>query len=155
MAPPSEDSGGKLLGIGEAASRTGTSERALRYYQELGLIQPSGCTPGGLRRYSESDLARVAHLRELQNLLGFNLDEIRVVFESEDRLAEMRRAYAAEDADDLTKRTLLEEAFELRSELREAVVAKRDALNSFLQHLDEDRAKTRALLDREPSEAAG
>src|SRR5215472_14016774 len=53
--PPAED--GPLLGIGAAAARAGVSERALRYYQELGLIVPAGTTPGGLRRYSEENLS--------------------------------------------------------------------------------------------------
>src|SRR5579859_2811831 len=69
----------RLLGIGAAAARSGVSERALRYYQQLGLITPSGRTPGGLRRYSQDDLARVARIRQLQTLLGLNLDEIAIV----------------------------------------------------------------------------
>ena len=82
--------GGHLLGIGEAALRAGVSERALRYYQELELITPSGRTPGGMRRYSEEDLARVARIRELQSLLGLNLDEIAAVLRNEDRIDEIR-----------------------------------------------------------------
>ena len=80
----------ELLGIGAAAARAGVSERALRYYQQLGLLEPACTTPGGLRRYSEDDLARVARIRELQTLLGLNLDEIAVVLRNEDRLAEIR-----------------------------------------------------------------
>ena len=40
------------LGIGAAAEKAGVSQRALRYYQQIGLLTPCGCTPGGLRRYS-------------------------------------------------------------------------------------------------------
>ena len=65
QAAPPEEEPGQLVGIGAAALRAGVSERALRYYQELGLLTPSGCTPGGMRRYSEADLARVARIREL------------------------------------------------------------------------------------------
>ena len=83
---------GSLLGIGAAAVRAGVSERALRYYQELELITPSGRTPGGMRRYSEADLARVARIRELQSLLGLNLEEIAAVLRNEDRIEGIRRA---------------------------------------------------------------
>jgi DNA-binding transcriptional MerR regulator len=83
----------QLLGIGAAAERAGVSQRALRYYQQLGLITPCGCTPGGMRRYSEADLARVARIRQLQELLGLNLDEIALVLRGEDRMAEIRLAY--------------------------------------------------------------
>jgi hypothetical protein len=40
------------LRIGEAAARVGVSSRTLRYYEELGLLTPSGRTPGGARRYT-------------------------------------------------------------------------------------------------------
>jgi len=64
----------ELLGIGAAASRCGVSERALRYYQQIGLITPCGCTPGGMRRYSRQDVDRVTRIKQLQTVLGFNLD---------------------------------------------------------------------------------
>src|SRR5215469_15025126 len=83
----------QLLGIGAAAERAGVSQRALRYYQQRGLITPCGSTPGGLRRYSEDDLARVARIRQLQELLGLNLDEIALVLRGEDRMAEIKLAW--------------------------------------------------------------
>ena len=48
---PAADGHEQLVGIGAAAEKAGVSQRALRYYQELGLLTPCGCTPGGLRRY--------------------------------------------------------------------------------------------------------
>lgn len=136
-----------LLGIGEAAARTGVSERALRYYQQLGLITPSGCTPGGLRRYSEEDLNRVAHLRELQELLGLNLEEIRAVLETEDRLAELRKEYRAEGTRAARRRELIAEGLAVRGQLRATVAAKRDALQRFLDDLDAERTRLQRLLD--------
>src|ERR1700729_2002132 len=85
---PAADGHQQLVGIGAAAEKAGVSQRALRYYQELGLLTPCGCTPGGLRRYSEDDLARVARIRQLQTLLGFNLEEVAVVLRNEDRMAQ-------------------------------------------------------------------
>jgi DNA-binding transcriptional MerR regulator len=64
------------LRIGEAAARVGVSSRTLRYYEELGLLTPSGRTPGGARRYTNEDIARLEHIRVLQELMGFNLEEI-------------------------------------------------------------------------------
>ena len=100
---------GQLLGIGAAAARTGTSERALRYYQQIGLLTPCGCTPGGLRRYSADDLGRVARIRELQTLLGLNLDEIAIVLRNEDRLAEIRRVAKDKRTSDEERRQLCRE----------------------------------------------
>ncbi len=136
-----------LLGIGEAASRSGASERALRYWQQLGLITPTGTTPGGLRRYSEADLARVARLRELQELLGFNLEEIRQVFDNEDRLEELRAEYHSEQTDAARRRELIAEGLQVRSRLRETVEAKIGALQRFLGDLDAQRERLQRVLD--------
>lgn len=127
---------GELLGIGAAAAQAGVSERALRYYQQLGLLEPACTTPGGLRRYSQDDLARVARIRELQTLLGLNLDEIAIVLRNEDRLAQIRRAYKDERTSDEERRRLGRECLALLESLRGTVEAKRSALESFLADLD-------------------
>jgi DNA-binding transcriptional MerR regulator len=135
-----------LLSIGAAAARAGVTERALRYYQELGLIEPSGRTSGGMRRYSETDLERVARIRELQTLLGLNLDEIAGVLRSEDRAGQIRAAYYDAGTPHERQR-LLRESLELTAELRATVEAKRDGLAAFLADLDARLAKIRAALD--------
>jgi MerR family transcriptional regulator, repressor of the yfmOP operon len=127
---------GELLGIGAAAAQAGVSERALRYYQQLGLLEPACTTPGGLRRYSADDLARVARIRELQTLLGLNLDEIAIVLRNEDRLAQIRKAYKDERTSDEQRSRLGHECLALLESLRETVEAKRSALESFLADLD-------------------
>ena len=149
-SPPA--AGEPLLGIGAAAERAGVSERALRYYQQLGLLVPA-CTPGGLRRYSEEDLARVARIRELQTLLGLNLDEIAVVLRNEDRLAEIRLSYHDERTSDEDRRRLTRECLSLQESLRDTVKAKKAALEGFLNDLDFRIRKCRDLLlasDPEP-----
>ena len=135
-----------LLGIGAAAARAGVSERALRYYQQIGLITPCACTPGGTRRYSEDDLARVARIRQLQDLLGFNLDEIAVILRSEDRMAQIRRSYHHEQTSDAERRELVRESLRLQHELRAAVEAKRQAIEGFLADLDARIARSSELL---------
>jgi len=132
--PPAETE--QLLGIGAAAARAGVSERALRYYQELGLIVPSCTTPGGLRRYSAENLARVARIRELQTVLGLNLDEIAIVLRNEDRLAEIRRTYHDERTSEDERYRLTCECLSLLENLRVTVEGKRIALESFLADLD-------------------
>jgi DNA-binding transcriptional MerR regulator len=135
-----------LLGIGAAAVRAGVSERALRYYQQLGLLTPACTTPGGLRRYSEDDLARVARIRELQTLLGLNLDEIAVVLQSEDRMAQIRRTYHDERTSEAERRQLTRECLALQESLRGTVEAKRAALDAFLADLDARIGRAHELL---------
>ncbi|CAL9485404.1 MerR family transcriptional regulator [Streptomyces althioticus] len=50
--------------IGEVARRAGVSVRALRYYEEQGLL-PAERGPGGQRHYPASAVDRVGLIREL------------------------------------------------------------------------------------------
>jgi MerR family transcriptional regulator, repressor of the yfmOP operon len=142
----------ELLGIGAAAAQAGVSERALRYYQQLGLLEPACTTPGGLRRYAADDLARVARIRELQALLGLNLDEIAIVLRNEDRLAQIRRAYRDERTSDQERLGLSRECLALLENLRETVEAKRSALESFLADLDAKIGRCRDVAAAEPKD---
>lgn len=137
---------GPLLGIGAAAARARVSERALRYYQQLGLIVPACTTPGGLRRYSPEDIARVEHIRELQNLLGLNLDEIAIVLGNEDRMAQIRRTYHDDRTSDTERRRLTQECITLQESLRATVDAKLAALAGFRADLNARIGRAQDLL---------
>jgi MerR family transcriptional regulator, repressor of the yfmOP operon len=151
-APPADatapDSQEHLVGIGAAAEKAGVSQRALRYYEQIGLLVPRGHTPGGMRRYSEEDLARVARIRQLQALLGLNLDEIALVLSGEDRMAEIRLAYHHEGTTCDERRELVRESLELQHALRGTVEAKRLGIEGFLSDLDARIGKTQAFLDQ-------
>jgi MerR family transcriptional regulator, repressor of the yfmOP operon len=146
---------GQLLGIGAAAARAGVSERALRYYQQLGLIVPACTTPGGLRRYSPEDIARVERIRELQALLGLNLDEIAIVLRNEDRMAQIRRTYHDERTSDAERRRLTRECVTLQESLRATVEAKLAALASFRADLDVRIQRANDLLAGHDNPQAG
>ncbi|HWG72725.1 MAG TPA: MerR family transcriptional regulator [Acidimicrobiales bacterium] len=141
-----QEAGPPLLGIGEAAAHAGVSERALRYYQQLGLITPSARTPGGMRRYSEDNLARVVRIRELQSLLGLNLEEIGAVLANEDRLAELRRVYRAEGTAAERRAELIAEGIALQEELRATIDAKLTRLHGFRDDVDATIERMRKLL---------
>jgi DNA-binding transcriptional MerR regulator len=123
------------LRIGEAAARAGVSTRTLRYYEELGLLPPSTRTTGGARRYAEAELERLAHIRELQHLMGFNLEEIRAIVATEDRLRALRAEYYAGDGDPGRQVGILDEALELNARLRGQIEAKRAGLDRMLGEL--------------------
>lgn len=132
--------------IGEAAQRAGVSERTLRYYEEIGLVAPAAHSPGGNRRYGEAEIARVLRIRELQELMGFNLDEIREVLSTEDRLEALRSRWRA-SADPGDRREILEEGIAATLPLRARVDAKRSRLTGFLDELDAKLARYHELLD--------
>lgn len=136
-----------LIGITAAAERTGVSERALRYYQQLGLIAPS-CTSGGFRRYRREDLARVERIRDMQNLLGLNLEEIADALAAEDRVGKIRTAYFDANTGEEERQKLLRESLQLHQQLRATVEAKRLAISGFLTDLEQRIDRIGVLLDR-------
>ena len=134
-----------LVRIGAVARRLGLSERTLRYYEEVGLVSPAQHQPGASRRYCESDIARIARVREMQELLGFNLDDIRAIMGAEDRLNAIRDEYRA-ITDQGRQRRLIESAYHELTDMREVVVAKVGRLTEFLDELDQRIARHRARL---------
>ena len=70
--------------IGEVAELTGLTQRTLRYYEELQLLDPPSRMAGGFRLYSPDDVARVQHIVRLKQLLGFSLAEIKQIISAED-----------------------------------------------------------------------
>lgn len=70
---------GPLYAIGEVSRITGLSVKALRLYQEKGLLPPSHVDPSsGYRYYTERDIAQAHTLRALRDL-QLSLEEIRGV----------------------------------------------------------------------------
>jgi DNA-binding transcriptional MerR regulator len=72
--------------IGEVANRVGLSLRTLRYYEEVGVLEPSARTQGGFRLYTDRDVERLVLVKRLKPL-EFSLDELRELLRVRDRLA--------------------------------------------------------------------
>lgn len=140
------------LRIGGVAARAGVSTRTLRYYEELGLLAPSGRTAGGERRYQAQDLARLEHILELKDLLGMNLEEIRAFLFSQARLEELRVAYRVHKDRPTTaakekRRAILEEALVLQSSLIERMDAKLARMAEFRSQMHAHAKRCKQLLE--------
>jgi len=61
--------------IGEFAQKAGVSVRAIRYYEEFGLIKPAAHSHGGFRLYEGSSLKTIRVIGLLKEL-GLTLTEI-------------------------------------------------------------------------------
>lgn len=138
-----------LRRIGEAAELTGVSERTLRYYEQVGLVAPTSYSAGGIRLYGDAEIARVQRIRELQSLMGFNLDEIRTVLHAEDRLGELRAEYR--EVDPVRQQELLVEALVTVTDLQDKIRGKLERLQHALAELDARAAKYRKLIRRPSS----
>jgi DNA-binding transcriptional MerR regulator len=64
--------------IGEVATATGLTVRALHHYDQIGLVVPSARTSGGHRLYTDADLAVLYQVTALRQL-GLALDQIAVL----------------------------------------------------------------------------
>src|SRR5438128_9345764 len=82
--------------IEQVAARTGLTKRTLRYYEEVGLLPPTGRTEGNYRRYSETDIQRLDRIKKLRDLLGFSLADIREIMQAEDERGQIKVAYRHE-----------------------------------------------------------
>jgi MerR family transcriptional regulator, Zn(II)-responsive regulator of zntA len=69
----------QVMKIGELAKRAGVSVRAIRFYEELGLIQPEKRSTGGFRLYDQENHRRLAVITFLKEV-GLSLTEIREIF---------------------------------------------------------------------------
>ncbi len=85
MESPMKDRTGYT--VGRLARRYGLSRTALLYYDRIGLLRPSGRTPGGYRQYSQADAARLGQIMAYRRA-GLGLGAIvRVLEAPESRLA--------------------------------------------------------------------
>lgn len=61
--------------IGEVAAKVGMTERTIRYYEELGLLDSVKRLDGGTRVFADDDVRRLRFIRKLK-VLGLSLQEM-------------------------------------------------------------------------------
>ena len=71
------------LTVGACAAAAGVNVETIRFYQRKGLLPEPRRPYGGIRRYGESDVARVKFVKSSQRL-GFSLKEIAGLLRLED-----------------------------------------------------------------------
>jgi DNA-binding transcriptional MerR regulator len=95
----------RLLKITEVADEVGLTARAVRYYEELGLLKPAARSEGSYRLFDDDDLDRLRFIRGLRDDAGFSLAEIGRMLEDED--ARERNRVRFRTATDLVERTAI------------------------------------------------
>ena len=115
--------------IGTVADRVDLSLRTIRYYEEIGLVIPSGRTEGGFRLYTESDIDRLSLVKSLKPL-GIPLESISELLECADRLSSTD---SDEDPGETEHRleSVLTTALGRCDELEQMLAAARESLQSL------------------------
>jgi MerR family transcriptional regulator/heat shock protein HspR len=75
--------------ISIAARMVGVRSHTLRYYEKIGIIEPSR-SRGNIRLYSESDIARLRRVKTLMDDLGVNLAGVEVIMRMVQRMLELQ-----------------------------------------------------------------
>jgi MerR family transcriptional regulator, repressor of the yfmOP operon len=145
-APPHEST---LLKIQDVAAETGLTSRAIRYYEEVGLLEPAARSGGAYRLYDASDLERLRTIKELRDDAGFSLAQIGQLLEDEAARERNRERFRAtqdpgerrailEDARSRVERQIqtLESKAERLGAMVEAARARRAHLDGHLAELD-------------------
>ena len=101
----------RLLRIQEAAAEVGLTPRSIRYYEEVGLLEPAARSEGAYRLYDESDIARLRFIRGLRDDAGFSLAQIGQLLEDE-RARERNRERFRASEDPGERRAILVDALE-------------------------------------------
>ena len=76
--------------ISIAAGMLGIQTHTLRYYEKIGIIEPSR-SRGNIRLYSERDVARLRQVKTLMDDMGINLAGVEVILRMAQRMTELQR----------------------------------------------------------------
>ena len=83
------DSGEPCYVISVAARMVGVQVHTLRYYEKIGIIEPSR-SPGNIRLYSEREVSLLRRVKTLMDDLGVNLAGVEVILRMSQRMAELQ-----------------------------------------------------------------
>ena len=141
-----QTSGEVFLQIGEAAERLGLTQRTLRFYEEKALLDPPTRMDGGFRLYSSEDLQRLERIKQLKELLGFCLADIKEMLDAEEVRLQMHAEWrkdsnAAEKAPRIRKAremtlqqiTLIDHKVSSMEDMREDLAARLDKYDHWLR----------------------
>lgn len=68
MQPDEPPPRARYFTTGDLARKTGATPRAIRFYEQSGLMSPHARDPSGRRRYTEQDLDRLRLITDLRDL---------------------------------------------------------------------------------------
>ena len=114
------------LTVGELAKQSGLNRRTIKYWEERGVIEPTGRSEGGFRMYDEYYIQICQLIQDLQ-LFGYSLDEIK-------RAADLFRALQA-----VAQKTFSgteREVFKNLDEMMDLIAGFRDRMDDFMKGID-------------------
>ncbi|MDM5339622.1 MerR family transcriptional regulator [Fictibacillus enclensis] len=132
--------------IDEAAKITGITKRAIRYYEEIGLIQPPERSDGQVRLYTDEDIKQLKRVVDAKEVLGFSLQELQHFLSIKERVLEHKDQYES-TKDTTIQQSELEEIAVGLKEQEKMLQQKMEKMKSFQGELKDLIQKVDSLLN--------
>jgi DNA-binding transcriptional MerR regulator len=142
VAPPTVP----LLRIQQVAAEVGLTTRSIRYYEELGLLNPAARSEGSYRLYDADDLDRLRFIKGLRDDAGFSLAEIGQLLEDEAARARNRERFRSTSNTD-ERKAILGDAFARIDRQIDSLREKIGRLQAMVTEAEGRRAHLQAHLD--------
>jgi MerR family transcriptional regulator, repressor of the yfmOP operon len=130
-----------LRRIGDVADVTGLTTRTIRYYEELGLLNPAAHVTGANRRYDDEDVERLLLIKQLREVVGLSLADLKTFLETETERRALSREYQS-TTDPQRQTELLDRVEPILQRRVQLLQRKLDSVHSLL---DEERARLKRL----------
>lgn len=147
-----------LLRIQEVAAALGLTTRAIRYYEEVGLLEPAARSEGAYRLFDADDIERLRFIKGLRDDAGFSLAEIGQLLEDEAARTRNRARFRT-SRDARERRSIVDDALDRVSRQIESLRDKQARLSAMIaeaegrrEHLLAHIAELEAGLDPAPHE---
>ena len=128
--------------IGEVAELVGVTTRTIRYYEELGLLEPVSRSGGDYRQYDADDIERLAFIKGLRDDAGFSLAEIGQLLE-DDAARARHRARFRSTTDAAERRAIVDDAL---ARVDRQVESLREKMRRLAGMIDEAEGRRAHLL---------
>ena len=135
----------RLLRIQEVAAEVGLTTRSIRYYEELGLLEPAARSDGDYRLFDPSDLERLRFIKSLRDDAGFSLAQVGQMLEDEAARARNRERLA-HTTDPAERRVYLDEALARVDRQIGLLDAKADRIAAMIEDAKARQKRIRAGL---------
>ncbi|WP_210608198.1 MerR family transcriptional regulator [Priestia flexa] len=131
--------------IDEVTKMTGLTKRAIRYYEEIGLILPPSRTKGNVRLYTENEINELKKVAEAKEVLGFSLHELQEFMSLKRTIEQAKRDQNVSAQDVLEIENMIHTQIEM-------IMYKVDKMMTFKQELDAMHKRARDIRKRKEQE---
>ena len=132
-----------LLRIQEVAATLGLTTRTIRYYEEIGLLEPAGRSGGDYRQYDADDVERLRFIKGLRDDAGFSLAEIGQLLEDE-AARNRNRARFRTTTDKAERRAIVDDAL---ARVERQIASLREKADRLATMIDEAEGRREHLVD--------